>query len=275
MELHLPPAPLAVLGDTDRLSQVVSNLLTNAAKYSEPESRIVVAVRGEGERVILSVEDEGAGIEPDMRERIFDLFVQQDQTIDRSEGGLGLGLAIVKSLVEMHGGTVRVEAGSSGKGSRFVLELPAASPQAPAEDIFHGAVNFRSKEPMRVLLVDDNEDAVRTLGESLRLMGHSVHVAHDGETALEAAVQFLPEVALIDIGLPRMDGYEVAKRMRALPNPPRRLFAVTGYGLESDRQRSFGAGFHRHFVKPVDVIELDDALAFGEKAAASTTRAPA
>jgi PAS domain S-box-containing protein len=265
MELRLPDEPLVVMGDADRLAQVVSNLLTNAAKYSDPGSTITLAAERVGERILLSVEDRGMGIAPEMQPKIFDLFVQQEQTLDRAEGGLGLGLAIVKNLVQAHGGVATVHSDGLGKGSRFVIDLPAAAASGPVEQEEPSPAITRSGEPLRVLVVDDNADAVSTLGESLRLLGHSVQIASDGEEALRLAHGFAPDVALIDIGLPRMDGYELARQLRSLPNPPKRLFAVTGYGLETDRQRAIGAGFNRHFVKPVDVMELDDALAFGER----------
>jgi PAS domain S-box-containing protein len=264
LEIRLPQEPLAVMGDADRLAQVVSNLLTNAAKYSEPGTLITVSCERAGERILLGVEDRGLGIAPEMQGRIFELFVQQEQTLDRSEGGLGLGLAIVRNLVEAHGGKVGVFSEGLGKGSRFTIDLPAAAAVGPLERMAPAAALVPAKEPLRILIVDDNVDAVTMLGESLRLVGHSVCLANSGEEALQLADGFRPEVALIDIGLPRMDGYELARRLRALPNPPKRLFAVTGYGRSADRKRALEAGFHRHFIKPVDVVELDDALAFGE-----------
>ena len=263
VEVRVPAQLPPVLGDADRLAQVVSNLLTNAAKYSNPGSNVRVECEHAGDCIALAVQDEGVGIAPDMQAHIFDLFVQQEQTIDRAHGGLGLGLAIVRSLVEMHGGRVGVRSEGDGRGSRFTIELPVAQALGAERRSLPAGGGFRSIEngALRILIVDDNADAVVTLGEALTLIGHSVQVAHDGESALGVASEFRPDVALIDIGLPRMDGYELARKLRALPAPPGRLFAITGYGRDTDRSRAMEAGFDRHFIKPVQVTDLDAALA--------------
>jgi signal transduction histidine kinase/DNA-binding response OmpR family regulator len=254
---------LAVDGDHGRLAQVVSNLLTNASKYSDPGTTIHVAAEAiEGGWVRLRVRDEGVGIDSQMLEKIFDLFVQQQQSLDRSKGGLGLGLAIVRSLVELHGGRVRAESKGLGHGSEFVLDLPpamgavassgAAAPARPA----HAAAPAK----VRALIVDDNQDAAETLAEVLTDLGYAVATAHDGAAALKIATAFRPTVCLLDIGLPTMDGYELARRLRASAALPEgaRLIAVTGYGQDNDRRLSSEAGFDTHLVKPVDLDALID-----------------
>jgi PAS domain S-box-containing protein len=257
----VPRQGLVVDGDPDRLAQVVFNLLSNAAKYSEPRSAITVRAWRETDRVRLSVRDEGAGIAPQMIDRVFDMFVQQEQTLARSEGGLGLGLTIVRSLVEMHGGRVMVRSPGVGRGSEFTVDLPAAPVVIglahPAEQ---QAPRAAAKPGQRLLLVDDNVDAAMALADLLRVLGHEVEVAHDGLRALSAARRFLPDAALVDIGLPGMDGYELARRLRE-QQPALRVMAVTGYGQDRDRERSAQAGFTDHLVKPVDLATLERLLA--------------
>jgi CheY-like chemotaxis protein len=204
------------------------------------------------------VKDEGIGITPEMLGRVFDAFVQQPQSIDRSSGGLGLGLAIVRSLVTMHGGTVHAESPGTGLGSEFIVELPLAQRRRseaakPVKPAVRGASNRR-----RVLVVDDNEDAAEMLAGALVQIGYDVAVAHDAPSALERAREFDPEVALLDIGLPVVDGYELAEHLRLQSNGTRTLalIAVTGYGQEADRIRSDRAGFERHLVKPIDLHQL-------------------
>ena len=254
----VPRSGLAVHADPERLAQVVFNLLANAAKYSEPGSPIVLRAWREGGRVRFSVRDEGVGIAPEMIGRVFDMFVQQEQTIARSEGGLGLGLTIVRSLVELHGGTVTARSAGVGRGSQFTVELPAA---AGLIDAAESQSQIRtSGGGRRVLVVDDNVDAANALGQLLRMLGHEVEVAHDGPRALQGARDFSPEVALIDIGLPVMDGYDLAQRLRSQCGPVTRLIAVTGYGLERDRERSSQAGFTDHLVKPIELASLQRLL---------------
>jgi PAS domain S-box-containing protein len=254
---------LCVDADPERLAQAVSNLLTNAAKYSEPGSPIAVrANAGEG-RLRLEVIDQGMGIARDMLDRVFDLFVQQPQTIARSGGGLGLGLAIVRNLVEMHGGTVSARSEGAGRGSEFAIELPLVErvAQRGPQRVSACAPVTPAARPRRILLVDDNVDAASTLGEALRLQGHTVETAHDAAAAMAAAQAFRADLALIDIGLPDLNGYELAKRLRALyRGGGLRLVAVTGYGLEADRRRAEEAGFDQHFVKPIDFGRLEAML---------------
>ena len=259
LEFHIARTGLQVDADPERFAQILSNLLTNAAKYSDPGSRITMVASRDGDRVRVSVRDEGIGIAPDMLNRIFDLFVQEPQSIDRSRGGLGLGLTIVRNLVNLHGGTVTARSEGVGKGSEFVLDFPVLDPTSRADS---SRIQARRTPPAvaakRVLVVDDNRDAAATLKLGLESIGHLVVTAPDGPTALELARMFQPEVAFLDIGLPAMDGYELARRIREVPGIPAdlRLVAVTGYGLESDRQRTSAAGFAAHLVKPVSFDSL-------------------
>jgi signal transduction histidine kinase/ActR/RegA family two-component response regulator len=259
LTIEVPRRGLEVDADPERLAQVAFNLISNAAKYSEPGSTIAVRAWRESERVRLSVKDQGVGIAPEMVERVFDMFVQQEQTLARSQGGLGLGLTIVRSLVELHGGKVCVRSAGLGQGSEFIVDLPCApvilaigASAAPAPPPASGAVR-------RVLVVDDNVDAALGLGEVLRLFGHEVEVVHNAAQALRTAPRFAPDLALIDIGLPDMDGYELARRLRAQAEDLD-LVAVTGYGLERDRERSAAAGFSAHLVKPIDIAMIESLL---------------
>ncbi len=258
------PDTLMVRGDPGRLAQVFGNLLTNASKYSDPGTEIRVWARALGDRVEVRVRDRGIGIRADLLERVFDLFVQQPQSLDRSAGGLGLGLAIVQNLVKAHGGSVRAESGGVGAGSEFIVDLPLATsdPEGlrPASSV---SDNDEGRAAMhRVLVVDDNEDAAETLAHLLEAMGHRVQVAFDGKTALDVAATFRPEVALLDIGLPVMDGYELASRLKRMPGGAGvRLIAVTGYGQARDRAAALQAGFSEHVVKPIDVSKLGDLIA--------------
>jgi CheY-like chemotaxis protein len=212
--------------------------------------------------VRVSVQDEGIGIAADMLDKIFDLFVQQPQAIDRSHGGLGLGLAIVRNLMQMHGGTVTASSPGEGKGSEFVIELPAIDLHAESPALPSPLPVQGESAGKRILMVDDNEDVAFTLKEALEQLGHEVEVAEDGPSALEAAKRFHPEVALLDIGLPVMDGYELAQRLREMDTSPElRLIALTGYGLDRDRERSSAAGFDAHIVKPVDIRKLAQTIA--------------
>ncbi len=252
---------LVVDGDSARLTQVVSNLLTNAAKYTEPSGNITITARRESERVVLSVRDDGIGIAPEMLPKVFDLFAQERQALDRSKGGLGLGLAIVRNLVALHGGTVEAHSAGRDRGAEFIVRLPsvaekAESPKAAPDEPPRVRVH-PSDDGLRILVVDDNEDAAELLATSLQLSGHVTQVALNGPDALRAALAFAPDVGLLDIGLPVMDGYELAERLRQqVRGRPLRLVAITGYGQEADRQRSRAAGFDDHLVKPIDMASL-------------------
>jgi signal transduction histidine kinase/FixJ family two-component response regulator len=250
LEVSAPSRGLLVDGDPNRLAQIVSNLLTNAAKYTEPGGRISVSAQREGAEVVLRVRDNGIGIAPEMLPRIFDLFAQEQQSLDRSQGGLGLGLAIVRNLVTMHGGTITAKSAGRGRGSEFVVRMPAIAGASDAPTSPDAPVEQPTPDAVRVLVVDDNADAADLLVEMLRQLGHMPAVAYDGPSALDVAARFNPEVALLDIGLPVMDGYEVGRRLRETSSKAF-LVALTGYGQDSDRERTRSAGFDMHIVKPI------------------------
>jgi CheY-like chemotaxis protein len=239
----------------------VANLLSNACKYSEPQGEITVTARRQGSKVILSVSDRGAGIEPAFLERIFEPFVQRPQANDRSHGGLGLGLAITRSLIQRHGGEIRVTSDGPGHGSTFEIDLPAfAGAEDGEEERFSGAGQVTDAPP-RVLVVDDNEDAADLMAHLLGSIGFDVRVAYDGPSALELADEFQPQVGLLDIGLPVMDGYELAMRLRARrKSEPLSLIAISGYGQEADRVKSRQAGFITHLLKPVEISSVKNLL---------------
>ena len=252
LSLSLPDGPLWVAGDAVRLTQIFSNLLTNAAKYTQPGGRIEVSARREGERVAVQVRDSGVGIEEEMLPKVFDLFAQAPRSIDRAKGGLGIGLTLVNRLVTLHGGEIEAVSEGIGKGSEFTVRLPlTAPPSAPQEP----APEAAAQAARRVLVVEDNVDAAELLGEALRLSGCTVRIAHDGEAGLSAALEFLPDLVLLDIGLPRVDGYTVARTLRE-KLPAVRMVALSGYGGEEYRARSQAAGFDAHLVKPVELDEL-------------------
>ncbi|HET7370340.1 MAG TPA: ATP-binding protein, partial [Gammaproteobacteria bacterium] len=248
---------LIVEGDARRLVQVVTNLLTNAAKYSPPRQKIDVTTRADDGEAVLKVRDRGVGIEPDLLQRVFDLFTQGPQSLDRSEGGLGLGLALVRNLITLHGGSVEAFSDGHGRGSEFVVRLPLVEDrpvderEAPVEQAPPGVETGSRRS--KVLIVDDYADAADSIAELLELDGFETRVAYDGAAALNAAAVFQPALTLLDIGLPAMDGYEVARRMRQMPGLAKMtLVAMTGYGQENDRKRAREAGFDEHLVKPLD-----------------------
>jgi CheY-like chemotaxis protein len=255
----VPPSGLAVDADPERLSQIISNLLTNAARYTEPEGAIDVQGFRDGDAAVLTVRDDGIGISSEMLPRVFELFAQEAQSLDRSQGGLGLGLAIVRTLVAMHGGTITAHSDGKGHGSTFTLRLPrlkGAIAQAAAAHTDGARTQLQGGK--RILIVDDNVDAAEMLGLALESLGCSIRVAHDGPAALLAASSFCADIALLDIGLPVMDGYELARRLRELPGFAKtRLIAVTGYGQRDDRRRSTAAGFDGHLVKPVRMEAIE------------------
>jgi PAS domain S-box-containing protein len=260
VQVTAPPG-LTILGDPIRLTQVLTNLLTNAAKYTDPGGRIQVSVEPVDQVVQISVRDNGMGIASDMLSTIFDLFVQAPQTIDRSRGGLGLGLTIVQSLVRAFGGTVAAHSAGPGQGSEFVVHLPLSSPPAAEARLPEAAPDKKSRGSVTVLVVDDNVDALEMLVEALRLLGYDAHPAADAQSALTLARTLQPRIALLDIGLPVMDGYELGRRLLALPELPElELVALTGYGQPSDRERSQAAGFSAHLVKPVDLGAIEALL---------------
>ncbi len=258
------PHGLVVNGDLGRLAQVVANLLTNAAKYTEAGGRIHVSADVQPHEIALRVRDSGTGIDADMLPHVFNLFVQERQSIARSRGGLGLGLAIVRSLVDLHGGRVSAHSAGRGAGSEFVVRLPRLQQDGSRRHADDGATAAVAAPPVggRVLVVDDNRDAAALLGELVQAFGYAVRVVHDAPSALEEAARFAPQVALVDIGLPVMDGYELAERFATDAALQRTaLVAVTGYGQQHDRERTARAGFRVHLVKPVDGAELQQTLA--------------
>jgi len=246
-----------VIGDFARLVQSIGNLLANAIKYTEPGGEITVRAHADAATVSIEVTDSGVGIEPELLPRIFDLFVQSDRTLDRAQGGLGIGLAVVRSLIEMHGGEVAARSAGPGQGATFTVRLPRID--RPALPAAGGACAPVTRQ--RILIVDDNTDAADTLAELLQMQGHQTCAAYSGREALERVLSFEPDVALLDIGLPQMDGYELAERLRSLPRLQGiRLIALTGYGQTEDRQRGQAAGFDDHLVKPVELRALERAL---------------
>ncbi|MDI1475154.1 PAS domain S-box protein [Polyangium sp. y55x31] len=272
VSVELPPEPVWVYADPTRLTQMVENLLTNAAKYTEERGQITIAVKRTGDTVSIRVRDTGVGIPKEMLTRVFDLFTQVDRSLARSEGGLGIGLTLVKNIAEMHGGTVEAHSEGRGKGSEFIVRLPVLPETEPQADASR-ASGSRPAAPRRILVVDDNADVAESLSMLLRIAGHEVHTAHDGSAALEAARTFRPEVVLLDIGLPGMNGYEVARQLRQDPDQSQAiLVALTGYGHEEDRRRTKEAGFSAHLVKPVDLVALEAVL--GSVGANSGARLP-
>ncbi len=261
LTVSLPAQAIWLNADAARLEQVMVNLLTNAAKYTERGGHVWLTLQQEGTEAVLRVRDTGVGIAPETLPRIFDLFTQGERSLDRSQGGLGIGLALVQRLVEMHGGTVAATS-VLGQGSEFVVRLPVVSPpqQQPASPSPQSAQS--SGQSLRVLVVDDNVDTVTTLALLVNESGHDVRMAYDGSAVLEAALDYRPNVVLLDIGLPGLNGFEVAKQIRqqpALQNAV--LVAMTGYGGVSDLQRSFDAGFDHHLVKPGDFGKVLQILA--------------
>ena len=259
--------PLYVYGDHARLVQSVANVLTNAAKYTDPGGEIRLELRRQSEQAVIAVSDTGVGIAPELLPRVFDLFVQGDRSLDRSQGGLGIGLSVVKRLVEMHHGRVTARSEGTGHGSVFEIHLPLID--APAGSYAHPSA--RTIQSKRILIVDDNVDAANSLAEMLQIDGHITEVVYTGRDALSCALARPADVILLDIGLPDMNGYEVAARMRPKIGPAQ-LIALTGYGQTEDVRRATEAGFDAHLIKPVDFDELGRIIAeFGTAKPKETT----
>jgi signal transduction histidine kinase/DNA-binding response OmpR family regulator len=265
LNVSVPVGALFVEGDAVRLAQVIANLLQNAAKYTDPGGVIAVDGRREGPDMVISVKDNGRGIPPERLSSMFELFVQGDQAGDRSQGGLGIGLTLVRSLVQLHGGTVDAHSEGPGRGSEFIIRLPASARETPRPTpVQTAAVSVKAYQRRRVLIVDDDVDAADMLAQALQGAGHEVRQEHDGMSALVAAAQFQPDVVLLDLGLPGMGGLEVARRLRAYPALAGiRIVALTGFGQGSDRNRSAAVGIESHLVKPVDVKTVMEAIAAG------------
>jgi two-component system CheB/CheR fusion protein len=257
-----PAEPLPLEGDGIRLTQVLTNLLNNAAKYTDPGGHVWLTAAADGGTVVVRVRDTGVGMGPELLARAFDLFAQGDQSLDRSQGGLGIGLTLVKRLVELHGGTVAAHSDGPGKGCEFTVRLPLQTAAAPVAEPSRPAAT--PVKPRRILVVDDNADAAESLALVLRLWQHEAATAHDGPAALKLAETFRPEVVFLDIGLPRMNGYQVARELRKLRGLEKVLLvAMTGYGQDEDRRRAREAGFDHHLVKPVDMGAVEGILADG------------
>lgn len=262
-EVEVPDEPLQVEGDPTRLSQALLNLLNNAAKYTPDGGRIWLTVEKEGRQAVLRVRDTGIGIPAELLPKVFDLFRQGDRALDRSEGGLGIGLTLVQQIALRHGGSVEAWSEGVGRGTEILLRLPLLPETEAEEPPQAGSLDAPpAQSARRILVVDDNRDAASTLEMLLEIWGHDVRVVHSGPAALAEAVAYRPEVVLLDIGLPGMDGYEVAQRLRELDGLEKvALVAITGYGQEDDRRRSREAGFDQHLVKPVDPVQLQQVLA--------------
>jgi CheY-like chemotaxis protein len=263
--VEISAEPLPVVADVTRAEQVMVNLLTNSAKYTPQGGRVLFQVVPEQRQAIIKVQDNGIGLAPEIVTKVFDLFAQGDRTLDRSEGGLGIGLTIVRKLVEMHGGSVSASSGGLGQGAEFVVRLPLAA-QAMSSAVASTPMNEPTNDKQRLVVVDDNVDTARLSAMMLRTQGFEVETANDGEAALELIRSNRPDGVLLDIGLPRMNGYEVAQTLRG-EGFAGKLIAVSGYGQAEDRRKSQEAGFDHHLVKPVDHRHL---IALLRGAAAAT-----
>jgi PAS domain S-box-containing protein len=262
LTVSLPPEAVTLDADLTRLAQVFSNLLNNSAKYTERGGRILLAAERQGSEVVVSVRDTGIGIPANDLPRIFDMFSQVDRSIERSTGGLGIGLALVKGLVEMHGGTVTATSAGQGKGSTFTVKLPVLeSTVAPSLDVPSDTEPLPAGPRRRILVVDDNRDSANSMAMMLRLMGNEVRTAHDGIEAVEKAEEFLPKAILMDLGMPKLNGYEATQRIRDQPwGRDMLIVAMTGWGQEADRTQSHEAGCDGHLVKPVNLSNLESLL---------------
>jgi signal transduction histidine kinase/ActR/RegA family two-component response regulator len=257
--IDLPDRPVFLHGDATRLAQILSNLLNNAAKYTNRGGRVTLSAHVEDKTLVLEVSDTGIGLAPDMLDSVFEMFVQVDSTLERTNAGLGVGLSLARKLVELHGGTIAAWSEGLGRGSRFTVRLPiVVEPELPTKPT---PAAFISTETYRILLADDNVDFVNSIGALLTAMGHSVVITHNGPDALAAAARFCPDYAFLDIGLPQMSGYDLARGIRRLScGGMTMLIAVTGWGQEKDRQLAFEAGFDHHMVKPVRFEQIEEIL---------------
>jgi PAS domain S-box-containing protein len=258
LEVDVPPEAISLEADEARVTQVVGNLLTNASKFTPQGGRISVMAGRVGDRAVIRVKDTGLGIPKEAQARIFDLFAQEARTLDRSQGGLGIGLTLVKELVERHGGTVEVKSEGRARGSEFIVSLPVL-PRAVVfgADDSEPAPSERRQGPMRILVVEDNEDAAESFRLLLEISGHEVRLAYDGKEGARVAEEFRPDIAFLDIGLPEIDGFELARRIRQNPVLKRTvLVALSGYGREEDKDEARAAGFDEHMTKPVEYKKI-------------------
>jgi signal transduction histidine kinase/ActR/RegA family two-component response regulator len=260
LHVELPSQPLPMDADPTRIAQVVSNLLNNAAKYTPEAGRITLKVWVEGKEAVLSVTDTGIGIDAEALPKVFEMFAQVPSSATKPQGGLGIGLSLVQSLVALHGGSVSASSPGSGKGSTFTVRLPlAAAETGSADDKSSGAPKVSGQ--LQVMVVDDNADAAESLGVLLDIEGHAAHIAHTGAEALQIAQEHALDVVFLDIGLPDMSGYDVARRLRMLPGLQQTLLvALTGWGTQDDRQRTREAGFDRHLTKPAELMAVEELL---------------
>jgi CheY-like chemotaxis protein len=255
LEVQLPSHAVIVLGDRVRLAQVFANVLGNAAKYTPSGGNIAVRLQQQEDDALISVHDDGIGIDPHKLNYVFELFAQLDRAYERTGGGLGIGLALARRLVGMHEGIIQAHSAGPGKGSEFVIRLPLARASVPQED---EPISIASGPSRRVLIADDNQDAAESLAMLIESMGHETRVVFDGAAAVQVAGDFRPELLILDIGMPKLNGYEVARRLGDTPWARRSLLiALTGWGQDSDRQRALQAGFHDHLVKPASIEALE------------------
>jgi CheY-like chemotaxis protein len=259
LTMSLPTAPVLVKGDLTRLSQVIANLVNNAAKYTDEGGKIEVILEGDDNaKAVIRIRDNGRGLDPEAIPNLFQLFYQAEINLDRSDGGLGVGLALVRSLVEMHGGAVEATSAGRGQGSEFIVRLPRTE---ALTSVFEPVQEKAAARSLRILVVDDNCDAAKSLSMMLNILGHTTSVAHEGHSAVATALREQPDVVLLDIGLPGMNGYEVCRELRRQGLNSELIVAITGYGQENDRQLAQDAGFDAHLVKPVGLTVIEKLLA--------------
>jgi CheY-like chemotaxis protein len=254
----LEAQPAWVRADRTRTEQILANLLDNAVKFTSPRGHVSISVAAEADAAVLRVVDDGEGIAPPLLEHVFDVFVQGSQDPSRSKGGIGLGLTLVKRLAELQGGSVDVTSAGTARGATFIVRLP---PAAPVAALIGAPTAAHAASPCRIVIVEDNDDAREMLREVLAMAGHSVREAANGTAGVDLAREIAPDVAIVDIGLPDIDGYEVARRLRAQSKRPITLIALTGFGQPEDLRRAREAGFDLHLVKPVTIERLDHAIA--------------
>jgi CheY-like chemotaxis protein len=276
LSVDVTPRPVWLSGDAARLSQIFSNLLNNAAKYTPEGGRIRLSASAEDGEASIAIEDDGTGIEPELLPRVFELFVQGERGLDRGQGGLGIGLTLVKRLVELHHGRVSAYSAGPGRGSAFTVRLPCLASVGDKPEISQPVMTKQDKVyGRRVLVVDDNVDAAESTAAYLRLEGHEVKTVNDGHEALSSVQVFAPHVIVLDIGLPGLDGYAVARRLRSDGDTSHTLLiALTGYGQKEDRDRAQAAGFDYHFTKPADPQQIQTAIEQGRPPGAMAAQAP-